>query len=227
LANIVGHALVGCGQAEASGGKCGAGAFAGASGSLAGPFLQGQPFVARLVVTATLGGLSAEAAGGKFANGALTAAYGYIFNEVALVCRGVSGMFGAANHCGLFVTDDGDKTSIRSQFSLGNEKTTFNTVQRTSDDDRQQFVSGTNTTWIAPPNWLTSKQFDGLVIELAGSYQAPTYQLYIGPNSNSAAAFPLIMLGVPLSPINGGWLLGTPALNYWDTHPYNPRNVLP
>jgi hypothetical protein len=82
LFNIAGHALVGCGSAVASGGKCGPGALSGAAGSFAGPLLTGLNFEGKLVATSIVGGLASVAGGGKFANGAVTAAFGYIFNEV-------------------------------------------------------------------------------------------------------------------------------------------------
>jgi hypothetical protein len=84
IANILGHALVGCGAAVASGQKCGPGALSGAIGSLAGPFLRGLDIQARLIITATMGGLASVAGGGNFANGAMTAAFGYLFNEVSI-----------------------------------------------------------------------------------------------------------------------------------------------
>ena len=83
LANIAGHALIGCGQSVASGGKCGPGALAGAVTSAAGPFINGQGFsVASLVANAALGGAAAVLGGGKFANGAITGAFGYLFNAI-------------------------------------------------------------------------------------------------------------------------------------------------
>jgi hypothetical protein len=81
LANIAGHALVGCASAVASGGKCGAGALAGGVTSAAGPFLKDIGFTGGLVARAALGGLASVAGGGKFANGAITASFGYLFNE--------------------------------------------------------------------------------------------------------------------------------------------------
>jgi RHS repeat-associated protein len=83
LMNIAGHALVGCGSAVASGGRCGPGALAGAAGSFAGPLLRGLSVEVKLVATSVLGGLASVAGGGKFANGALTAAFGYLFNYAA------------------------------------------------------------------------------------------------------------------------------------------------
>ncbi len=84
IANMIGHALVGCGQAAASGGKCGAGALAGAVTSAAGPYIY-QPgiTVSGLVANAALGGAGAVLGGGKFANGAVTGAFGYLFNSQA------------------------------------------------------------------------------------------------------------------------------------------------
>jgi hypothetical protein len=79
--NVAGHALVGCGQSVASGGKCGPGALAGAMGSAVGPVAKGYGFAAGLVTSSVAGGLGSVAGGGKLANGALTAAFGYLFNK--------------------------------------------------------------------------------------------------------------------------------------------------
>jgi hypothetical protein len=83
LANIAGHALIGCGQAAASGGKCGAGALAGAVTSAAGLIIDGTGFrFASLATNAALGGGVAVLGGGKFENGAITGAFGYLFNHL-------------------------------------------------------------------------------------------------------------------------------------------------
>ena len=75
LANIAGHALVGCAMAVASGAKCGPGALAAGVTSFAGPMINGRGFsVASLMANSALGGLAAVAGGGKFANGAVTGA---------------------------------------------------------------------------------------------------------------------------------------------------------
>jgi hypothetical protein len=79
IENIAGHALVGCGQAVASGGKCGPSALAGAVTSAAGPMINGYGF-ASVVANAALGGGAAVLGGGKFENGAITGAFGYLFN---------------------------------------------------------------------------------------------------------------------------------------------------
>jgi hypothetical protein len=90
LANVGGHALVGCASAIAQGGKCGPGALSAAVGSLAGPAVgnqfpnpdtnPGHP-IGGTVASAVVGGVASVAAGGKFANGAITAAFGYLFNQ--------------------------------------------------------------------------------------------------------------------------------------------------
>ena len=78
--NIAGQALVGCASAEASGGKCGPAALAGAVTSAAGPFVNKLDFAPALVANSVLGGAAAVAGGGKFENGAITGAFGYLFN---------------------------------------------------------------------------------------------------------------------------------------------------
>jgi hypothetical protein len=90
--NIAGHALVGCGSAVASGGKCGPGALAAGLASAASPALDKAFPNARTdagdlfggtVASAVIGGVGSVAGGGKFANGAVTAAFGYLFNQMA------------------------------------------------------------------------------------------------------------------------------------------------
>jgi RHS repeat-associated protein len=95
IANIVGHALVGCGSAVASGGKCGPGALAAAVPAFAGPFLMGFGRTGRLLVSTTLGGLGSVAGGGKFANGAVTGAFGYLFNGEGIPLKWGLGIVGA------------------------------------------------------------------------------------------------------------------------------------
>lgn len=83
LANVAGHAAVGCMSAMASGGRCGSGALSGAVGSFASPLVGGLGLDsnAKLVALSAVGGLASVAGGGKFENGAVTAAFGYLFNE--------------------------------------------------------------------------------------------------------------------------------------------------
>ncbi len=80
--NAAGRALVGCGSAVASGGKCGPGALAGGVTALASPLTNGRGFVG-LVMSSTVGGLASVAGGGKFANGAVTGAFAYLFSPKA------------------------------------------------------------------------------------------------------------------------------------------------
>jgi Possible hemagglutinin (DUF637) len=92
--NVIGHALVGCLMATASGSTCGSGAAAGAVPAFAGPLINDQSFSIRsLVANSTLGGLASLAGGGKFANGAVTGAFGYLFN--AAMGRAIGGAIGA------------------------------------------------------------------------------------------------------------------------------------
>ena len=92
LANIAGHAAVGCLSAVASGGKCGAGALAAGVAAAGGPLIEDAfpnprsntaSLFGGTAASAVLGGLGSVAGGGKFANGAVTGAFGYLFNQAA------------------------------------------------------------------------------------------------------------------------------------------------
>ena len=93
-ANIAGHAAVGCASSVASGGECGSGALSGAVGSALAPLTNsvfpnartdiGQR-IGGTIMEATAGGLASVAGGGKFANGAVTAAFGYLYNDLAVI----------------------------------------------------------------------------------------------------------------------------------------------
>jgi RHS repeat-associated protein len=89
----IGSALIGCGAAAASGGRCGAGALSGAITSLAGPITNGQNFAANLIANSVVGGLASVAGGGKFADGAVTGAFQYVIGYAAL--RSQQGVDGA------------------------------------------------------------------------------------------------------------------------------------
>jgi hypothetical protein len=107
LANIVGHAAVGCLMASASGGKCRSGALSGGVGALATPVVgkffpnpetdDGDLF-GGTATTAVVGDVASIAGGGKFGNGAVTAAFGYMFNALAgrLAGRWTGRVFGGA-----------------------------------------------------------------------------------------------------------------------------------
>jgi len=85
IANIAGHAAVGCASSAASGGDCRAGAFSGAAGSFVTPLASNLPSdlsrVGGLVSASVIGGTASVIGGGSFANGAKTAAFGYLFNQ--------------------------------------------------------------------------------------------------------------------------------------------------
>ena len=93
LANIAGHALVGCASSVASGGSCKSGALSAGVTSAAGPLINDPNGFnpASLAGNAVLGGLASVAGGGKFANGAVAGAFGYLFNALAHVNRALLG----------------------------------------------------------------------------------------------------------------------------------------
>ncbi len=67
--------------------------------------------------------------------------------------------------------------------------------------DREAFLNpgGRNQRFgIAPPDGLSATAFRELVIQYGDSYRAKGYGNRFGPNSNSAAAFPLFEAGAPV-----------------------------
>jgi len=83
LANIAGHAAVGCASAAASGGSCSSGAFSGAAGSLVTPYGAELDKFGGLVAAMMAGGAASMISGHSFTDGAKTAAFGYLFNQAA------------------------------------------------------------------------------------------------------------------------------------------------
>jgi len=84
--NTLAHAVVGCGSAVASGGKCGGGAMSGAfsaAAANAGLITAGWGKFGGAVASAVIGGTASVLGGGKFENGAITGAFGYLFNYCA------------------------------------------------------------------------------------------------------------------------------------------------
>jgi hypothetical protein len=82
--------------------------------------------------------------------------------------------------------------------------------------DRSAFLNpgGNNQQFnISPPDGVSAKAFREQVIGFGDSYSAVRYSNIIGPNSNSAAAFPLFRSGAQVPDISR-----TPFLNY-----YRPR----
>ena len=89
VANIAGHAAVGCASSVASGGKCGPGALSAAVGAAATPVVNDvfphpktdvNDLAGGTAAEFVVGGVASVAGGGKFGNGAVTAAFGYLFN---------------------------------------------------------------------------------------------------------------------------------------------------
>ena len=83
LANIAGHAAVGCAMAAAQGGKCSEGAASAGFGAAFTPLVPSG--VPGLMITSAVGGTASVLGGGKFANGAVTGAFGYLFNAMSEV----------------------------------------------------------------------------------------------------------------------------------------------
>lgn len=89
---VASHAGIGCVSSAASGGSCGSGAAAAAVGAAATPLTAGIVGASRLggvVASAMIGGVASVAAGGSFENGAVTAAFGYLYNHLGHMLRGV------------------------------------------------------------------------------------------------------------------------------------------
>jgi hypothetical protein len=179
--------------------------------------MKDQSFATRLVTNAVIGGTVSAAAGGNFGNGAVTAAFGYLFNEVALACRPAVSSTMPALHCGLFVFEGSDPrtATIRAQFSLGGGATQFNTNVGVYLEDWEAFRSGSVYISQRPPG-MSQQAYDDAVISLAQQYNASNYWALPesggGPNSNSAAAYAIHVLGGSL-PWTGP--PGAPGLNYY------------
>ena len=81
-ANILGHAVVGCASAAASGGTCRSGALSGAFGSAYSNYGgYSDQIVIATMQHAAVGGIGSVLGGGKFASGAVSGAFGYLFNQ--------------------------------------------------------------------------------------------------------------------------------------------------
>ena len=126
------------------------------------------------------------------------------------------------NHSSLFVTDP-ETGEITRQYSLQGGATEFDrqlnqlgpgeSPSSTFRADRNAFLNpgGANQHFnIGPPSGMSAKAFAEGVIRLGDSYSAARYSNLIGPNSNSAAAFPLHVLGATVPSIPR-----TPWLNYY------------
>jgi hypothetical protein len=80
VANVAGHAGVGCLSAVASGGSCKAGALAAGAGAAVAPVASQGGLVGGTAISGLAGGLGSLLGGGKFQDGAVTGAFGYLFN---------------------------------------------------------------------------------------------------------------------------------------------------
>ena len=99
--------MVGCLAAVASGGGgkgCRSGALSGAVGALGTPFINTGSVLGNAAAHGLIGGLASVAGGGKFENGAVTAAFGYLFNQAALLTKRDS----TGGHSALFIPNDGE-----------------------------------------------------------------------------------------------------------------------
>jgi hypothetical protein len=130
--------------------------------------------------------------------------------EVGLACHTIRQTAGTASHCGLFIFG---RRLIQAQFSLGGGATTFNTDAAEIQADRAAFFKG-YVYRIRAPEGKTQQDFEKSVADWARRYRAPYYDAINGPNSNSAAAFPLIMSGAELPSVQQG-MLGAWQLSYW------------
>jgi hypothetical protein len=130
--------------------------------------------------------------------------------EIGIACHPIRETAGAASHCGLFIFA---RRLIRAQFSLAGGATRFNTDAAEMQADRAAFFKGYVYT-IRAPKGETQEDFEKCVADWANRYRAPYYDAINGPNSNSAAAFPLIMSGAELPNVQQG-ILGAWQLNYW------------
>lgn len=87
---VVVHGVAGCVVGAATNQGCSAGALSASFGKALGPLVEGQNVAIATLATAAIGGVAAELNGGTFANGAATAAFGYLFNFLAHVHKGLT-----------------------------------------------------------------------------------------------------------------------------------------
>jgi RHS repeat-associated protein len=89
---LAGHALAGCVGGALAAGDCSGGALGAVAGkTVSNALWDGKPGVGEFVATTVSGGAASSAVGGKFANGAVTAAFGYLFNQAAMLPGAGSG----------------------------------------------------------------------------------------------------------------------------------------
>ena len=134
---------------------------------------------------------------------------------VDLVCRPT---WKVANHCAAVVSQCGttDPAQIEAQYSLKGFDTQFepqDSTHSTFAADREAFLNpgGKNLRYrIETPAGMTGREFADSVIQYGNTYRAHRYGLILGPNSNSAAAYPILRSGGVIPDVPRA-----PALNYW------------
>ena len=114
-------------------------------------------------------------------------------------------------HCGTFIHECGNYTeaSIKNQYSLQGFAFQYdpeNSGSSTYIADREAFLNPSKEDvthqLIAPPSGISSNEFVELIRANAKTYTALAYWPY-GPNSNSAADFPLYKSGAKTKKIDG------------------------
>jgi RHS repeat-associated protein len=84
---VFAHAVIGCLQGAASGGKCGPSAMSAAFGKITSEAMTGPPSVGQFMASVFVGGTASVIGGGKFGNGAAQGAWGYLFNAMSEEAR--------------------------------------------------------------------------------------------------------------------------------------------
>lgn len=114
-------------------------------------------------------------------------------------------------HCGTFIHECGNYTeaSIKNQYSLQGFAFQYDPENSTSSTyiaDREAFLNKNKDDvthqLISPPSGMSSNEFVELIRSNAKTYKAIAYWPY-GPNSNSAADFPLHKSGARTKKIKG------------------------
>ena len=114
-------------------------------------------------------------------------------------------------HCGTFIHECGNYTeaSIKNQYSLQGFAFQYdpeNSGSSTYRADREAFLNKDKADvthqLVSPPSGMSSNEFIDLIRANAKTYKAVAYWPY-GPNSNSAADFPLIKSGAKTNNVEG------------------------
>ena len=128
----------------------------------------------------------------------------------SLVCRNLT-WTDKFKHCGTFIHECGVYTeeSIKNQYSLQGFAFQYDPINSGSSTyvaDREAFLNSNKSDVthqiISPPQGISSDEFVELIRKNAKTYRAIAYWPY-GPNSNSAADYPLYKSGVKSQKIKG------------------------